>query len=117
MVAWGKEANMIKLVLLVAKRADLSTEEFRRYWRETHAPLLRQLPGLRRLVFNYALPGMDGAAPEYDGVSEDWFESAEAMQAAFASPAGQAIFADAPHFLDMGRLRMFVVEEEEVAVG
>ncbi|MFN8539930.1 MAG: EthD family reductase [Thermomicrobiales bacterium] len=93
---------MIKLVLLVSKRADLSAEEFRRYWREQHAPLLMQLPGLRRLVFNYALPGMDGTAPEYDGVSEDWFESAEAMQAAFGSPAGQAVFADAPNFPEWG---------------
>ncbi|MFN8516898.1 MAG: EthD family reductase [Chloroflexia bacterium] len=95
---------MIKLVLLVSKRADLSAEEFRRYWREQHAPLLMQLPGLRRLVFNYALPGMDGTAPEYDGVSEDWFESAEAMQAAFGSPAGQAVFADAPNFPRYGAL-------------
>lgn len=111
-----KEASVIKLILLVSRRADLSTEGFRSYWREKHAPLLVQLPGLRRLVFNYALPGMDGAAPEYDGISEDWFESAEAMQAAFGSPTGQAVFADAPNFLDMGRLRMFVVEED-VVVG
>ena len=109
-----KEAIVIKVVLLLSRRGDLSQEEFRSYWREQHAPLLVQLPGLRRLVFNYALPGMDGTAPEYDGISEDWFESAEAMQAAFGSPAGQAVFADAPHFLDMGRLRMFVVEEDEV---
>jgi uncharacterized protein (TIGR02118 family) len=102
------------MVLLLSRRGDLSQEEFRSYWREQHAPLLVQLPGLRRLVFNYALPGMDGTAPEYDGISEDWFESAEAMQAASGSPAGQAVFADAPNFLDMGRLRMFVVEEDEV---
>ncbi len=105
---------MIKVVLLLARRGDLSSEEFRSYWREKHAPLLMQLPGLQRLVFNYAQPGMDGTAPEYDGISEDWFESAEAMQAAFGSSAGQAVFADAPNFLDMGRLRMFVVEEDEV---
>jgi uncharacterized protein (TIGR02118 family) len=112
-----KEATVIKLVLLLPRRADLSPEQFRTYWRETHAPLLAQLPGLRRLVFNYAQPALDGAEPEFDGISEDWFESAEAMQAAFGSPAGQAVFADAPHFLDMGRLRMFMVEEEEITVG
>jgi uncharacterized protein (TIGR02118 family) len=113
----AKEASVIKLVLLLSRRGDLSQEEFRSYWREKHAPLLVRMPGLRRLVFNYALPGMDGTAPEYDGISEDWFESAAAMQEAFGSPAGQAVFADAPHFLDMGRLRMFVVEEDEVKVG
>ncbi len=105
---------MIKVVLLLSRRADLSAEEFRSYWREKHAPLLLQMPGLQRLVFNYAQPGMDGAPPEYDGISEDWFESAEAMQAAFGSPAGQAVFADSPNFLDMGRLRLLVVEEDTV---
>jgi uncharacterized protein (TIGR02118 family) len=84
-----KEASVIKVVLLLSRRADLSAAEFRSYWREKHAPLLLQMPGLQRLVFNYAQPGMDGAPPEYDGISEDWFESAEAMQTAFGSPAGQ----------------------------
>ena len=105
---------MIKVILLLRKRDDLSPEAFRRHWRETHAPLLAQLPGLERLTFNYALPGPDGAAPEYDGVSEDWFASAEPMQAAFASPAGQAVFADSANFLDLAGLRMFVVEEETI---
>ncbi len=108
---------MIKVVLLLARRGDLSPADFRRHWRETHAPLLMQLPGLRRLVFNYAQPGQDGVAPEYDGISEDWFESVEAMQAAFASPAGQAVFADAPNFLDMTKLQLLVVEEDEIALA
>ena len=105
---------MIKVVLLLSKREDLSSEEFRRYWRDTHAPLLAQLPGLERLVFNYVLPGQGGEAPEYDGISENWFTSPEAMQAAFASAAGQAVAADSPNFLDLARLRMFVVDEETV---
>ena len=108
---------MVKVILLLHRRPGMSREAFRRYWRETHAPLVLGLPGLRRLVLNYALPTGPNEVPACDGISEDWFESAEAMQAAFGSPAGRAVFADAPHFLDMGRLRMFVVEEEEITVG
>ncbi len=33
-----KEGEMIKMVFLVHKRPDMDSEEFSRYWRETHAP-------------------------------------------------------------------------------
>jgi hypothetical protein len=39
------------------------------------------------------------------------------MGAAFASPEGQAIIADAPNFLDMSRLQLLVVEEEEIPLS
>jgi uncharacterized protein (TIGR02118 family) len=94
----------------------MSAEDFRRYWRQRHAPLLVQLPGLRRLVFNYGQSDEAGKPPAYDGISEDWFESAEAMQLAFASPQGQAVAEDAPNFVDTSRIQTLVVEEDEVEV-
>ena len=106
---------MVKVIVLLHRRPGMSREEFRRYWRETHAPLILGLPGLRRLVLNYALPTGPNEAPACDGISEDWFESAEAMQAAFTSPAGRAVAADGPNFLDMSKVQMIVVEEDEVA--
>jgi hypothetical protein len=39
------------------------------------------------------------------------------MGAAFASPDGQAVLADAPNFLDMSRLQLLVVEEEEIPLA
>jgi len=44
-------------------------------------PLVRRLPGLQRLVVDYAMPASDGTASAYDAVAEDWFESPQAMQA------------------------------------
>ena len=105
---------MLKLVLLLNRRPDLSVDEFRRYWHETHRPLLEQLPGLRRLVLNDVLPGPDGTPPVCDGISEDWFDSLEAMQAAFASPHAQAVTADVVNFLDLSRFQMLMVTEQEV---
>jgi hypothetical protein len=35
------------------------------------------------------------------------------MGAAFASPAGQAVIADSTNFLDMSRLSLLVMQEEE----
>ena len=105
---------MVKIILLLYRRPDLSADAFRRYWHEQHRPLLERLPGLQRLVLNDVVPVPGGAPSACDGISEDWFESAEAMQAAFASPEGQAVAADAANFLDLPRMQMLVVDEHEV---
>jgi uncharacterized protein (TIGR02118 family) len=103
---------MVKVMLLLYRRPGMSRDEFRRHWHEQHRPLLERLPGLHRLVLNDVLPGMDGTQPDCDGIGEDWFESPAAMQAAFASPEGQAVAADAAAFLDLARLQLLVVAEE-----
>jgi uncharacterized protein (TIGR02118 family) len=107
---------VLKLMVLLPRRADLSREAFDRYLRDTHAPLVATLPGLRRLVVNHVLPDPSGAEPAYDAIAEDWFDSPEALQAALASPEGQAVNADAPNLLDLARLQFLVVQEEEVAL-
>lgn len=56
-------------------------------------------------MVNYVLPVPDGTAPAYDAVAEDWFDSPEAMQAAFASPEGQRAGSGA-EFLPGGGLRL-----------
>ncbi len=105
---------MVKVIALLPRRADLSREEFERYARETHTPLVARFPGLRRLVCNFVLPYALGRAPAYDAVFEVWFDDAAGMRAAFASPEGQAEIADAPNFLDMSRFQLVVVQEEDV---
>jgi uncharacterized protein (TIGR02118 family) len=49
-------------------------------------------------------------------VAEDWFDDLAAMGAAFDSPEGQAVIADAPNFLDMSRFQLLVVEEQDVPI-
>src|SRR6266511_988233 len=103
-----RERPMVKIMLLLHRRQDLSVDEFRTYWHGQHRMLLERLPGLRRLVLNDVLPGPDGAPGPCDGISEDWFESPEAMQGAFASPEGQAVAADTPNFLDPALIQLVI---------
>ena len=105
---------MVKVILLLTRREGMSVEEFKRYAREQHAPLLRQLPGLTRLVVNYAQPDHTGSMPPYDAIAEDWFESGEAMAAAFQSAAGEAVQRDAANFLDLTKFQMIMVQEDEI---
>ena len=81
---------MFKAIILLARPEGTTREAFRRWWLDEHAPLARELPGLRRLVFN-VVDGDDGA---YDGVSELWFDSREAFDAAYATEIGAAVAAD-----------------------
>ena len=99
---------MTKLMVFLTKRADLSREEFRRYWREVHGPLGAKMPGVRRYVQNHGIA--DGAP--FDGVAEMWFDDMAALQAAFASPEGAAAAADVPNLL--AGTQMMVVEEVAV---
>jgi uncharacterized protein (TIGR02118 family) len=108
---------MIKIVLLLHRRPDLTVDQFRQYWHTKHRPLIERLPGLRRLVLNDVLPGPNGPEPTCDGIAEDWFDSLEAMQVAFASPEAQAVTADVANFLDLKRFQMLMVAEQEVPLS
>ena len=104
---------MTKVIYVLHRRPDIDPGEFRRYWRDVHGPIAARMPGLRRYVQDYPLPGTS-PEPPCDGIAELWFDSPEAMQAAFASPEGVATMADSPNFLDMDRVGMMVVDEVAV---
>lgn len=99
------------MVFLVHRHPNLDAEAFRRYWKDTHAPIAAKLPGLRRYVQKHSNAGPDGSPPMYDGVAELWFEDAGALEQAMASPQGHAAVADTEKFMDVDRTQGFSVEE------
>jgi len=82
---------MFKAMILLKRSEDSSFDEFKTWWLQDHAPLARQLPKLRRAVFN--LVDGEGAA-EVDGISELWFDSRDDFDAAYQSETGKAVAAD-----------------------
>ena len=75
----------------------MTHEQFVAHWMGTHAGLCKKLPGLRR----YSVNLVDRQRFErfgYDGFSELWSSSEEALHAAFASPEGKVLLADLPNF-------------------
>jgi uncharacterized protein (TIGR02118 family) len=97
----------MKAIILLTRRDGDSPEDFRRWWLEEHAPLARQLPGLRKLVFNVV-----ESEAEIDGVSELWFDSVEEFEAAYASEIGQRVAADSIANVG-GRVRLLVDEQPQ----
>ena len=88
---------------LIKRREDLSLDEFRRWILEQHAPLGRELPGLRE--YKVSVIELDDPALPYHAVTELYFDDEDAPTAAFASEAGKAAGADvAAHASDRVRL-------------
>jgi len=120
---------MIKLVFCLHRLPQLSRAEFQRYWHEQHAPLVRSHAatlGIRRYVqthtlehpLNDALQASRGGPDAYDGVAELWWDSADALAAAIATPegraAGEALLADERQFIDLARSPLFVAVERPI---
>jgi len=93
-----------KAIILLARRDDMSHEQFVAWWLEEHAPLAKQLPGVRRIVFN----DVDGS-DDYDGVTELWFDSRADLDAAYATEIGQRVAADSMAHV-RSRTRLYVDE-------
>jgi uncharacterized protein (TIGR02118 family) len=83
-------------VVYLAKAVDgMSHEECLEYWKNDHAEIVEELPGLRKYTLGEPLQPEES---EWDGVAELYFDSPQAMQEAFESEAGQRMLEDGPNF-------------------
>jgi len=91
---------MIKVIVVLKRRADLCVERFQAYWRDHHAPLVARLPGLRRYVQSHTLEsGYRKREPAADGIAELWFDGLAALKALAGTPELAAVLADEAHFI------------------
>jgi uncharacterized protein (TIGR02118 family) len=102
---------MLKFMVVIYRRPDLTAAEFRRHLEEVHGPLVNQLPGLRKYTQNYPCPDPKRKPPAWDAIVEVYFGSWPAMEAAWETPQGAASDADLPEFADLTRTTWSVVEE------
>jgi len=87
--------------LLVQYGVPVDPAAFDRYYRETHVPLAKTIPGLREYTISDGpVSALSGTAPHL--VALLVFDSADALQAAFASAEGQATAADLVNFATGG---------------
>ncbi len=82
---------------ILRRKDGITHQEFVEHWLQRHAALCVKLPGLRRysinLVDRQRFPNFD-----YDGFSELWFDSEEALNAGLQSEEGKILLADLPNF-------------------
>jgi uncharacterized protein (TIGR02118 family) len=122
---------MLKMIYCIRRKEGTSSEEFRRYWEETHGPLVRKnAPAMRirRYVqsptlstpLNDAIRDAKGHQEPYDGVAELWWESMDELVAALGDPeftrAQGELFEDESRFIDFKNSCSYFCEER-VIVG
>ena len=120
---------MVKLVYCVRRRPDLSSEEFRRYWLENHGPLVKSVANTlkaRRYVQSHTLDtplnevasAPRGSGEAYDGITEIWWDSHDALATALQTPeaqsAHQKLIEDEARFCDLAGSRLFLTEEHVI---
>jgi uncharacterized protein (TIGR02118 family) len=106
---------MVKLIAFLKRKPGMTMEQFKVRWVDEHTQISGKMPGLKgyRININQAVQPAN-AEPHYDGTAELWWESVEAMEAAFASPEGVASGADADEFCAM---RFHLYTDEYVIVA
>ena len=97
---------MAQLQVIYGRPADAAA--FDRYYFETHVPLAKKIPGLRKYEVS------QGPISSPEGVTDThliailYFDSMADVGAAFASAEGQVTAADVPNFATGGvEMRMF----------
>ncbi len=109
---------MIKLICFLRRKSGMSAEEFHRYWREHHGPLVASTKSGQyaiRYEQNHRAAGQDHlGTSDYDGVTIQWFESVEAFEASIKEPDYADIAADLGKFLDVDNLVWMLSDDAEV---
>ncbi len=114
-----RTTHMIKMIITIKRREGMSHEEFVRYQREVHRPLLMAIPEasryIRRFVLSFPIPAPNYSGPDYDSVVEAWFDSMEDMNALYFSENFlKKVSPDHVNFMDLSSYGRIVAEEEIV---
>jgi uncharacterized protein (TIGR02118 family) len=103
---------MLKFVVVLHRRPDLSVEDFHEILRGAHGALASRLPGLRRYVQNHAAADPLRPPPAWDAVVELSWDDKPSMEAAWASPEGRRATGHLSEFVDLERSTWSVVDED-----
>jgi uncharacterized protein (TIGR02118 family) len=114
---------MIQLITMLKRKPGTTHEEFLRYWREVHGPLVQSLAAgryVRRYEQHASVWPPEGSRlpePMYDGVTIQWFDSADDFFAHIREPDQGEMMADTENFLDITQIHWTICEEPVVIMG
>ena len=103
---------MVKAFNFFKRKPGLSVDDFRNYWLNEHAAIIRAIPALRKYMASITLPSAyRNREPLYDGISEAWFDDEDAIRLTADSAPRRAASADDTKFVDMSKAGSIVVDE------
>jgi uncharacterized protein (TIGR02118 family) len=106
----GEMNHMVKMIALFRRPPDVAT--FLEHYEQVHLPLVRQMPGLRRLEVHRMFDPR-GGEPDPFLMAEMYFDSRESLMEAMNSPQGRAGGKDLKAFAaDIVQIFLAEVESE-----
>jgi len=101
--------------LLVLYKTPKDTAAFDKYYFETHVPIAKKIPGLKKYEVNQGPVGSPAGAPGIHRIAVLHFDDMRALQAALASAEGQAAAADVQNVApEPGDAQILIFEERKV---
>ena len=88
--------------LLVLYNEPKDPAHFRKYYVETHVPLVNKLPGVKNPRYTFDVKTLGPGKPPYFCIFEADFDSEAALTSAFGSKEGQAVVGDVPNYASGG---------------
>ena len=109
---------MIKMISAFRRKPGMTVEAFQDYWRDVHADIVCQMPGIRRYVQSHTLlSGYRTKSPAYDGVAELWFDNSDALRALAGTEVLDNTRRDHHEFMDMSSYVEFMTEDVVIKDG
>ncbi len=88
---------MARLLVIYKKRLDAAA--FDKHYFETHVPLVKKIPGLRKFDLSHGPVGTPAGESDVHLIATLYFDDLAAMQTGMSSAEGQATAADAERFM------------------
>jgi uncharacterized protein (TIGR02118 family) len=107
---------MTKVLLFVKRKPGLTAQAFKDRYESGHVPLaIRELPYLRRYQRNFVVHAEGRPEPDFDAVTELWFDDQEAWNATCARARdpniARILTEDEAEFMDRSSMRIVIVDE------
>jgi uncharacterized protein (TIGR02118 family) len=103
---------MIKFMVVLYRRPDVSVEDFRAKLRTIHGSIAERIPGLRRYIQNHVAGDSTRPHPGWDALVELYWDDLPTMEAAWRSPEGEAATRHLQEFVDLSKSTWAIVDEE-----
>jgi uncharacterized protein (TIGR02118 family) len=104
---------MAKMLVIYRKPAD--PDAFARHYFETHIPLAKKLPGLRKYDVSLGAITTIAGPADVHMIGTLYFDDMEAIGRAFASPEGRAAAADRQLYApDASGVQMYLFDDREM---
>jgi len=99
--------------LLAMYRRPKDAAAFDKYYYSTHVPIAKKITGLRKYEVTVGPIGTPAGPSDLHLIATLHFDSLADIQAAFASPEGQAAAADLANFAD-GGVELLICDTKEI---